>query len=62
MELLTRALAGVIAAWIPMDGGDDRRSNLENRRAEVFVGHSSPHTRNLTIVKSFQADGMKEKS
>jgi hypothetical protein len=38
MELITRVLAGVIAAWIPMDGGEDRRRSREDVRVEAFVG------------------------
>jgi hypothetical protein len=40
MELITRVLAGVIAAWIPMDGGEDGRRSSEDLRAEAFVGRA----------------------
>ena len=35
MELTTRALAGVIAAWIPMDAGDDGRRSQGRVQTEM---------------------------
>ncbi len=36
MELITRALAGVVAAWIPIEGAQDRRHAA---KAETSVRH-----------------------
>jgi hypothetical protein len=51
MELIVRALAGVIAAWIPMDGGEDRRQSRENVRAKAFVERDLLGSRNVAIAK-----------
>ena len=52
MELITRILAGVIAAWIPMDGGEDRRQGREDVRAEAFVRRAPLGSRNIEIAKT----------
>ena len=51
MELITRALAGVIAAWIPMDAGEDRKRSLEEVRPLSSVSPSLPPSRRLRIAK-----------
>lgn len=52
MELIVRALAGVIAAWIPMDGGEDRRQSREDVRAEAFVGRALLGSPKIAIAKT----------
>ena len=37
---LSRVLAGVIAPWIPMDGGEARRRSSEDLPAKAFVGRA----------------------
>jgi hypothetical protein len=51
MELITRVLAGVIAAWIPMDG-EGRRRSPDNALAESFVESPLPINRTIAILKS----------
>ena len=52
MELITRVLAGVIAAWIPLDGGEDRRRSSEDLRTEAFVGRALLGSRKVAIAKT----------
>jgi hypothetical protein len=49
MELITRVLAGVIAAWIPMEG-EERRRNPDNVRAES-VESLLPANRTIAVLK-----------
>ena len=42
MELITRVLAGVIAAWIPMEL-EDRRRSPDNVRAETVESNAARH-------------------
>ena len=42
MELITRVLAGVIAAWIPMDGGDQGKRSWEEGCDQFFCRRSWP--------------------
>jgi hypothetical protein len=52
MELITRVLAGVIAAWIPLDGGEERRQRHEGVRAESFDGRAVVSSRKIVVTKT----------
>ena len=51
MELITRVLAGVVAAWIPLDGGEERRQRHEGVRAESFDGRAVVSSRKKTAAE-----------
>jgi hypothetical protein len=49
MELITRVVAGVIAAWIPLDGEDRRRPN--DVRAQSVERLLLPVNRTIAVSK-----------
>ena len=56
MELITRALAGVVAAWIPIESGDSRR-HTELRALASGELRSGPSL--ILINKKSNADSAK---
>jgi hypothetical protein len=42
MELITRALAGVIAAWIPIEGAQDRKHVAKAQMRVFTTARSAP--------------------
>jgi hypothetical protein len=42
MELITRALAGVIAAWIPIEGAQDRKHVAKAQKSVFTTARSAP--------------------
>ena len=61
MELITRVLAGVIAAWIPLDGRQERRQRHEGVRAESLDGRAVVGTRKIASYEGRRRDTRQEK-